>query len=488
MVQSTFAAVLDALHDLARLALPAGLLLGTLLIALLLLSLLDRSRARAALSWLAVQAPQIAAWSLVALALGAGLLAVTVTRRAVDTRLSAQQSARYANAADPDGGQTAQRAPSAALLETRTYTRSLALPRDVVTRIGVNDGWTQLLPYLGGAAGSVQDLQEGFTRQGETLTYSRAVTLLTERPVDLDRASIRANLAFTDPAGGRASFYNATFDATYAFTNPLDEAATMRFFFPLPQGSGTLSGFQFVVNGTPLRPGTALEGAAWEGEVPARGTVKVQVRYAHQGARAWSYVLSRREALRDLDLTLTTNRPAKFQRYALFPTSQTRTALGSQHTLRWRLTDVITAQDVAVVFTGGNLRETLHKVHLGQTAALGLAALLCVLWALTRRLPLRPLTLTMSLLGLALGFVLGGVLTAYLPPLLAEGAGSLTGLGLAWLLLSPAHRRHLRVPLVLCAALPLAFLSGGHAGLLVTALATLALLTLQWPARKVRAA
>ncbi|MFC6662068.1 hypothetical protein [Deinococcus multiflagellatus] len=41
-------------------------------------------------------------------------------------------------------------------------------------------------------------------RRGNTLTYSRAVTLLTERPVDLDRAVVQADLRFTDPAGGAA--------------------------------------------------------------------------------------------------------------------------------------------------------------------------------------------------------------------------------------------------------------------------------------------
>ena len=52
-------------------------------------------------------------------------------RRAVDARLGAQQNARYANAADPDGGQTVQASPRVSLLDTRTYTRTLVLPADV---------------------------------------------------------------------------------------------------------------------------------------------------------------------------------------------------------------------------------------------------------------------------------------------------------------------------------------------------------------------
>ncbi|MBZ9714018.1 hypothetical protein [Deinococcus multiflagellatus] len=479
MVQAAVSALLAALHELVRLALPLGALLGAALLALLLLGLLDRERARAALAAALRAGPQMTGWLLLALALAGATLATGLTQRAVDLRLSAQQSARYANAADPEGGETAQPSPSAALLETRTYTRSLSLPPDVVARIGVGDEWTRLLPYLGDAPGSVQDLQEGFVRRGNTLTYSRAVTLLTERPVDLDRAVVQADLRFTDPAGGRGTYYTAAFGATYRFSNPLDTPATMRFTFPLPQGSGTLSGFALVVNGVPLRPGAQDSGQSWEGEVPARGSVTVQVRYRHQGARSWSYVLSRREALRDFDLTLNADRPAKFQRYALFPTSQTRAALGGQTTLRWHLTDAITAQDVAVVFTGGNLRETLRKVHVAQAVALSLSALLALAWAQSRRRPLPPLALAGALLALGLGFTLGGVLTAYLPPLLAEALGAAAGLGLALLVLPGAPlRRLLLAPLALGAALPLTFLSGGHAGLLLSLLAVAALLAL----------
>lgn len=482
MVQAAVSALLVALHTLAQLVWPLVLALGLGLLTLLLLALLDRERARAALGAAVARAPQAGRWLLLGLALGAALLATTLTRRAVEMRLSTQQGARYAQATDPSGGETVQPAPGVTLLETRTYTRSLSLPPDVVARIGVGEEWTRLLPYLGDAPGSVQDLQEGFTRRGDTLTYSRAVTLLTERPVDLDRAAVQANLNFMDPAAGRGTSYGAAFQAAYRFTNPLDTPATMRFTFPLPQGSGTLSGFALVVNGQTLRPTDLADGTTWEGEVPARGTVDVRVRYRHQGAHGWSYVLSRREALRDFDLTLTTNRAPKFLRHALLPTEQTRRPLGGTSTLRWHLTDVITAQDVALVFTGGSLRETLHKVHLAQAVALGVVTLLALLWAASRRTLLPPLALAGAVLALGAGFTLGGVLTAYLPPLGAEVLGALTGLTLALGLLPPPLRRTLRLPLALGAVAPLVFLSGGHAGLLLSGLALLTLLALGWPA------
>lgn len=479
MVQTALTVLLGALRALLDLALPAALVLAALALALGGLALIDRDRARRALHELSTRAPDLGGWALAALLMATSLLVLNVSRRAVDARIAAQQSARYANAADPDGGQTVQVAPSAALLESRTYTRSLLLPNDVATRIRVTNSLDSLLPYLGNPGDTVQDLRENFTRTPAGLRYTREVVMQSERPLEFDRSVVRADLRFVEPAGGRGTYYTAAFQASYRFRNPLSTPATLRFAFPLPGGSGTLSGFTLTVNGQALSASDLLNGSVWEGQVPAGGSVDVQVAYAHQGSRAWSYQLSRREAIKDLDVTVTADRPAKFQRYSLFPTSQTRPALGGPATLRWQLKNAVTAQDVAVVFTQGSVRETLTKVHLTQGLAVVLAALLIPLWAVTRRTPLAPLTLGGALLGLALGFTLGGVLTAYLPLLLAEVLGSLLGAGLAWVILGgPRQARTPLLPLLACAALPLAFLTGGHAGLILTVLAATLLLLL----------
>ncbi|MFC6662069.1 hypothetical protein [Deinococcus multiflagellatus] len=109
MVQAAVSALLAALHELVRLALPLGALLGAALLALLLLGLLDRERARAALAAALRAGPQMTGWLLLALALAGATLATGLTQRAVDLRLSAQQSARYANAADPEGARPRSR-------------------------------------------------------------------------------------------------------------------------------------------------------------------------------------------------------------------------------------------------------------------------------------------------------------------------------------------------------------------------------------------
>lgn len=376
-----------------------------------------------------------------------------------------------------------QSAPRATLIQTTTYTRSLTPPRDIYTRIDVQGGWENLLQYFGSPeAPSVSALRGGFVRRGNSLISSREVTLQTGAPVNLDTTRVDTQLRFVDPAGGRGSCYNAAFTAEYTFSHPAAGPSIMRFAFPLPSGSGTLSTFRLTVNGAVFRASDLVNGSLWEGEVPGKGLVRVGVTYRNQGARSWSYQLGqRREAIKFFTLNITTDRPATFQRYTLFPTRHTRHALTGQQSLSWQLQDVVTAQDVAVVFAQGSLRETLAKVGTMKPAALLLAALLCVAWSRSRRRTLRPVPLAAGLLGLSVGFTLGGVLSAYLSVPLAEGLGALAGLGLA---LWPLGRAHL-LPLALGTAAPLAFLSGGHAGLLLTVLAALILALLRpggWPA------
>lgn len=485
MVQTALTAFWHALAHLEQGVRGLAFILGAALLALLLIGLLDRERFRAGLTWAGAQLPLLGRWGLAALALGASVLGLNVVRQAVDARLAAQGSARYAGAANPDGGPTVQAAPRASYLDETTYTRSVVLPRSVLTRIEVENGWETLLPYLGqGAAPNVKELREGFVQQKNSLIYTRDAVLSVEKPVSLDTSTVRTDLNFVDPAGGRGSFYNAWFQAAYVFANPTAQTRTMRFAFPLPEGSGTLSDFRLSVNGQDFRAADLVGGPVWEGEVPGSGQVKVNVTYRNQGARGWSYQLGgRREAIRHFDLTVQADRPAKFQRSSLFPTAQTGGGLvggGGPRTLRWSLSDVITAQDVAVVFTGGNLRETLGKIGWTKPFAALLAAGLTLLWTGTRRLTLSPLALAAGLLGLSLGWALGSVLGFYLPIALAEVLGAAAGAALGLYALG----RPFAAPLLLTALLPLVFLSGGHASLLLTLLGGVALVLVAAPLRR----
>ena len=148
---------------------------------------------------------------------------------------------------------------------------------------------------------------------------------------------------------------------------------------------------------------------------------------------------------------------------------------------------------MAVVFEQGSLRETLAKLH--HFTPLSLLLGLLLVWASIRRLYLHPLLLGMALLSLS--FMVGGVLTGCLNPVLAELLGVALGLGLALLslgqtallslglaLLSLGQTALLSLgrtylpPFLLVMLVPLTFLSVGNAGLLPGLLAVAILVTL----------
>ena len=473
MVQTALALLAQALSALLSLAVPLLGLLAALFVALLLLGLLDRGRFQAVLTWVTLHAVQTGRGLLALLALGAGVLMLDVARRSVDVRLGGQVNARYANAADPNTTETVQQAPTVTYLSERTYTRTLTLPPALLRRVG-EEGVQALSPYLQDpTSDAVVSLRDRFTRSGQDVVFSREATLQSQEYVTLQTSRVRVALQFVNAAGGgRQSYYNSGFDGLYSFSNPLSTPATVRFAFPLPTGSGTLSGFQMTVNDKVYQAADLSGGSVWEGPVAGGAAVNVRVVYRHQGSRGWSYDLSRRrEPVNSFDLTITTDQPAKFQRYSLFPTRIERAAFGGAETLRWQLRNAITAQNVAVAFKQGSLRETLAKLHHFAPFSLLLGVPLLLVWASVNLLSLSPLRLALALLGLSLGFSFGGVLTGYLPPVWAELLGAALGLALAALNLG----RGSLPPLLLVVLAPLTFLSVGNAGLLLGLLAVAAL-------------
>jgi hypothetical protein len=476
MVQAALVLLQEALSALLARAVLTLVLLTLLFVALLLFALFDRGRFHDALRWVGRRGAVLGTWALALLALGVGVLAADIAHRSVQARLGSQVSARYTNSADPDTSETVQLAPSATYLTERTYTRTLVIPPELL-RLVRKEGVQVLAPYLQDPSSeNIVRLRDRFTRSGQDVVFSRQATLVTQQYITLDTSKVVADLNFVDAAGGRQSYYNAAFGAQYSFKNPLKTPADLRFTFPLPNGSGTLSGFTMTVNGVAYTAADLSSGGnTWEGTVPVGGAVNVRVTYRHQGSRGWNYNLSqRREPVKNFDLTLRTNQDTKYQRYSLFPTRVERAAFGGAQTLHWQLQNAITAQNVAVVFGQGSLRETLNKLYAFVPFALLLGSVLLVIWAALRRLLLPPLRLALALLGLSLGFVFGGVLTGYLLPAPAEVLGAALGLGLAVVALGRAYL----LPLLLTVLAPLTFLSVGNAGLLLGLLALTGLLML----------
>ncbi|WP_293910911.1 hypothetical protein [Deinococcus sp.] len=447
----------------------SGLLWTVLIAALLgglwLLTVRQRSpeRYQATRGWLGGAALPVAAWAAALLVFAFTFAALGVVRSLVSSRTGAAENSRSGRGADPDASPTVQRSPTISYLTESKFVRTLIVPPALLKKVG-EQGIQVLSPYLTDSdSNNLKYVIDQFKRRGRNLVFTRQSTMTTEAPIKLDTSRVNVGLDFVTPGrGAKRTYYNATFSAEYSFTNPLDTAATARFQFPLPEGSGTLSGFKVVVDGQELTAADLSNGSQWSANLAPRQKVNVRVTYAHQGARGWKYLLAgRREPIRDFELTVKTNEVAKFARYSLPPTKTAR-SLGST-TLAWNLKDVITAQDVSMTFSSASLRETLNKLYGFAPFALLLAAAFGLVWARLRGLVLTPVQVVLALLSVLAGLTLGGVLMNYLPLAVAGVLGSLVGAALALRALGTGFWP----PVLIATALPLAFLLVGNAGLVL---------------------
>ncbi|AWN23542.1 hypothetical protein DKM44_10155 [Deinococcus irradiatisoli] len=430
--------------------------------------------AAAATGWLRGVGAPVGAWLAALLVLALTFAALGILGDLVVGRVGTHETS--VPGGDLGASPTTQAAPSASYLAERTYTRTLVVPPSLLRRVG-EAGVEALAPYLTDPTSqNVTRLVDQFRRSGQDVLFTRQATLSVEEPIRLDTSRVAVVLEFVTPArGAKRTYYNAAFNAEYAFTNPLDQPVTARFRFPLPEGSGTLSGFKVVVGGQELTAADLSGGSQWEGELSPRQTVTVQVAYAHQGARGWSYLLaSRREPIQAFELTVQSSAAAKFAPASLPPTRTSR-RLG-RTTLSWNLKDVITAQDISMTFSSASLRETLTKLYRFAPTALLLAAAFGALWAWQRGMGLTPASAALATVAVLLGLTLGGVGMSYLPVLWAALIGSVVGGALALRVLG---RAWWPAVLIACGS-PLAFLLVNQAGLVLTLAALVGLGALIW--------
>jgi hypothetical protein len=248
----------------------------------------------------------------------------------------------------------------------------------------------------------------------------------------------------------------------------------VRFAFPLPSGSGTLSEVRFVADGKPVTVTDLSSGYVWDGTLAQDATATFEVAYSNQGARGWSYRLSsRREPIAKLDLAVHANRSPKFARYSLFPTAVSHGIAGG-YTAEWHLENVVTAQDVGLVFARLDVRETLAKMLTYAPVALFVGIVFVAVYALRRRYYVTVWQATSAIVGYALGLALAGILTWYLPLVIGVIAGCLVAVALALRALG----RPFVLPVALATLTMLAFLFVTNTSLLLVADCTAALWTL----------
>lgn len=315
------------------------------------------------------------------------------------TRQARARHAVYATRGDQAGGDTVQYAPSAAYQELTTREQTLTFSEHVFETFGLAalPGWS-----APDAAPHILNVTDRLEKTPHATFIRRTLEFQQFQSVPLEASLLALDLEFVPDSVA----YQAKFSGRFTFTNPLDRPARMRFTFPLPGDSGTLTGFKLTVDGT-----TSGENV-WEGDVDPHQSVTVTVAYQNRGRRSWTYSpTNRRESLGHFRLDLTSdNHRITFRRDSLFPTA---TYPGGWE---WDLQEVITSQDVSLFFPATPKPELTAK-------AMSFTPLLLILiaaWVGWTRGPSRALVATV-------GATLVIVLTSYLWTLLPFSAGLVAG-------------------------------------------------------------
>ena len=476
MVQNTLRWLLDSWQSLLNALSPLGLVILVVALVPVLVGLvrfvLERDGLTRSGGWLASFGPRALAWVPVAALVGVAFAGLTLARSSVLLRLDTQSQSAFSRLPDPPGGDTVQLNPKVAYTQEARYTRSIKIPSDVLKRFD-QDGPEVLQqfisPYLAEPQSrNVRAYLDSIVRNGRSIYLVRESSILEERQIPLDTADVQVAFTTGETAAGR-TFYRANFEGKYAFTNTQPEARDVRLRFPLPQNAGTLEAFEFRAGNDVSKVPNQGQEFVWERNLKPGERAEVSVKYRNQGSGLWVYRLGAgREPVKAFNLKLTAPGDVKFQRGALYPSTQS----GSSYA--WNLKDVITAQSVSLAFPDSGLRETITKIFSFMPLALPLCLLWSLAFSLRRGFRLLPWRALIGGLGFTLGLALSGVLIGYAPVWLACALGFALASGLGLLALG----RDYALPVILSALTPFAFLSVGNAGLLLGIVAVVVVLSL----------
>ncbi|MGV3616230.1 MAG: hypothetical protein ACO1SV_12925 [Fimbriimonas sp.] len=461
MVQQILAAFLSSLRTfgvtLSKLAPSLALFVAALAIGLIVLWAADRERfgrlfgrvsgGRSLVGWLAFASFGAVIW-----------LTLPKIGPIVREERTHRLQSSYSTNEDPSVSGVFQYGPLASYVQERTFTRTLTLPPDFLSRIGA-EGVQVLSPYLQDpSAENVLKLADTFRRSGENVLFTREVTRLDETPIQIQRAEVKVDLAFRDPGGSvRRSFYDSTFDAVYVFKNPLATPAEARFTFPLPE-TGTIRDFQLSVNGERVTEPDEEGRYRWAGKLEAGGMATATVKYRTQGGGAWRYeVASGRRQIESFRLSVKANEATRFLRGALYPTRR------EGDTMIWELPNVITNRQIDLFFAGrGAASDAESKALAFLPFALGSFLAAVGFLAARGRLATEPYALLLGTAGFVVGLFALPIFLQYLSLLWEVPLGAVLGAFLAFRVLG----RPVLVPSLFVGLLPLAFVSDTHSGLL----------------------
>lgn len=473
MIEHYLRAVLHALHDVLvvveTLAVPMAVVFG---LAILALALFMALRPNVSLLQWRGRAANAAGYGLLTLLVVVGWAALKTTQPLARMDMKWREAAEATTNSVPDAPPVTQMGPALASLEERTYTRTLTLPPNFLQRLGA-EGVGTLAPYLTDpSTENILRLKDTFRRSGRDVVFTRQATRLEEVPFPF--ADSRVSVQFHRLAG-RA--YDASFEGHYLIRNATDHPITAQFLFNLP-AAGTVRELKVSVGDKTITDPNDQGAYRWTDKLSAGETREAVVQYHVVGARVWNYDLgSSRRRVQKFQLGASLDGEARFGRGSLQPT------MTANRVLEWNLENVVTAQQIALVFPPNTWEKQGYLQVLSALPASFILFLLGVLavGVYERRVPTPAnLAIALTLFGLGLGATT--VLAVYLPTVVSVVAAPLLGAMSAARVLG---RRFLQIAIP-AALMPATFLSAENSGLLIL---TLALLTLgiTFLSRRVRA-
>lgn len=453
--------MVTVLQLVVKLALPLSILVAAVIIGAIWMS---KRRADSELPWSQVDWRRVMGFALAALSVFIGYRALRVLNPIATEAILWEQSAEATETPSDDAPAVYQFGPTVSSLARRTYTRTLSIPPYLLERIGT-EGIGMLAPYLSDpTAEGVTSLVDTFRRSGQELILTREVTRLDEDPIPFSNSNVTARFVRKQERA-----YDVEFEGRYEFGNTGNEPMEARFVFALPY-EGTIRDLAINVGDEAVDLQNDAGNYEWRGRLLAGDKRTAVVKYTVSGSRVWHYDIgSRRRRVEEFTLTANTGGPAKFMRGSLQPTEKR----GDEHT--WRLSNVVTAQQVAVSFPPNIARRDAYLQALAVVpAGFIVFAVSVIVVAISSGVVLGPARFLLALFGFALGLGSIPVLSPYLGSVAAVLVGPLIGAGLA--VFSLGSRALL--PGLVAGLLPAAFLSAEHSGLILLVLGVVAFLGL----------
>lgn len=444
---------------MCALAMTVVLALAALSFLLLNLFKFDRDSCRVAMNRIAQQFRQSWGWLLMSALLLLQVYALSQLHAGFQRRLVQQGKAQYVVGEEAGGGPTTQRAPKISMLESVSSSQRIVVPAGISSLENL-PGWTPEEARFGGSPAI--NVQDELVKDGNATVINRTITKQRYVSSKLQSSDVNLKLAFQ-----AAQLYKADFQASYTFQNPMDAPRLIHFSFPLPDNSGTLSGFRFRVNGQEVPTPDIEQGLEWEAELKPGEKCVAEVGYQHAGAKSWSYDLTgRREPIADFHLRVQADRSElKFERGSLYPTTS------KSNQWQWDLQNQITSQSISLYFPYVPNEAIMANLFVFGPLEIVTLLVLTLVWSSLRFRRVGPWRTALATLASCGGYALASYLVGYLPLTVSLLlAFSLAG-WLQWQALGQALWM-----VVLAASLaPFAFLAPGHTGLMLTGLGLLVL-------------